>query len=337
MLRTMVIPSSYKPKLNLMQTEIAIKKTEDFFEQHLAKALQLTRVSSPILLKEGKGINDNLNGTERIVSFDALDLNDSHIEVVQSLAKWKRIALARYGFVNGRGLYTDMKAIRRDEIMDNLHSVYVDQWDWEKVISEEQRTLETLKAEVLKIYHTMKVTEKYIYDCFNDLKPCLPEHIFFITSQELEDRYPDLSPKEREDEIAKQYGAVFIMQIGDLLRSGYCHDGRSPDYDDWSLNGDIVVWYPVLERAFELTSMGIRVNAKSLQKQLQLSGNEHRAALEYHYSVLNHELPLTMGGGIGQSRLCMFLLKKAHIGEVQVSVWNDRIINECSEGNIPLL
>ncbi len=327
----------YISKLDLLQTEVAIKQTKDFFESSLAEKLHLTRVSAPILLKSGKGLNDDLNGVERMVSFEALDIKNANIEIVQSLAKWKRMALARYGFALGEGLYTDMNAIRRDEVLDHLHSLYVDQWDWEKIISKDQRTLGTLQTEVQKIYQVFKDTEDYLYDLYPVLEPVLPETIHFITTQELENLYPDDSPKQREDKIAKQYGAVFIMQIGVQLNSGEKHDGRSPDYDDWTLNGDIIIYYPTLDQSIEVSSMGIRVDEDALIKQLKLSKNEERSSLEYHQAVLNCELPYTIGGGIGQSRICMFFLKKVHIGEVQVSVWNDEIIDNCSQANITLL
>lgn len=327
----------YSSKLDLLQTEVAIKKTKDFFENTLAEALNLTRVSAPILLKSGKGLNDDLNGVERMVSFEALDIKNANIEIVQSLAKWKRMALARYGISNGEGLYTDMNAIRRDEVLDHLHSIYVDQWDWEKIISKEQRNIETLKTEVQKIYQVFKNTESHLNEVYPVLEPVLPDNIHFITTQELENKYPTLSPKEREDNIAKEYGAVFIMQIGDQLRSGEKHDGRSPDYDDWTLNGDIIFWYPTLEQSIEVSSMGIRVDEEALKRQLKVSEKEDRMSLEYHQAILNQELPYTIGGGIGQSRICMFFLKKVHIGEVQVSVWNDEILEDCSKSNITLL
>jgi aspartate--ammonia ligase len=327
----------YTSKLALLQTEVAIKKTKDYFESSLAEALNLTRVSAPILLKSGKGLNDDLNGVERMVSFEALDIKNANIEIVQSLAKWKRMALARYGFDLEAGLYTDMNAIRRDEVLDHLHSIYVDQWDWEKIITKEQRNLQTLKMEVQKIYQVFKNTENYLYELYPVLVPVLPDEIYFITTQELETKYPDLSPKEREDSIAKEYGAVFIMQIGGQLLSGEKHDGRSPDYDDWTLNGDIIFWYPLLEQSVEVSSMGIRVDEEALKKQLEISKTEERLSLEYHQSILNRELPYTIGGGIGQSRICMFFLKKVHIGEVQVSVWNEEIIENCRKENIILL
>jgi aspartate--ammonia ligase len=327
----------YTSKLALLQTEVAIKKTKDYFENSLAETLNLTRVSAPILLRSGKGLNDDLNGVERMVSFEALDIKNANIEIVQSLAKWKRMALARYGFTQDAGLYTDMNAIRRDEVLDHLHSIYVDQWDWEKIIAKEQRNLETLKTEVQKIYQVFKNTESYLNELYPVLEPVLPEEIHFITTQELETMYPNQSPKQREDSIAKEYGAVFIMQIGGQLLSGEKHDGRSPDYDDWALNGDIIFWYPPLEQSIEVSSMGIRVDEEALKKQLEISKNEDRMSLEYHQAVLNCELPYTIGGGIGQSRICMFFLKKIHIGEVQVSVWNDEIIEDCQKANITLL
>lgn len=331
------IPAGYKSKLDLLQTEQAIKKVKDYFESNLAEELNLIRVSAPILVKEGNGVNDNLNGVERIVSFDALDIKDTQIQVVQSLAKWKRLALAKYGIGLGKGLYTDMNAIRRDEILSNLHSLYVDQWDWEKVITKEQRNVQTLQAEVRKIYNVLRSTEIYLNDFFPELTPSLPLNIHFITTQELEDQYPELTPKQREDQVAKKYGAVFISQIGGALKSGNKHDGRSPDYDDWLLNGDIVLWNSTLEMAFEVSSMGIRVDEETLQKQLKLAGAEDRAHLEFHQAILNKEVPYTIGGGIGQSRLCMFFLQKAHIGEVQVSIWNEEILQSCRDANIQLL
>jgi aspartate--ammonia ligase len=335
--KTLVIPNEYKSKLDLMHTEIAIKELKDHFEDQLSAMLNLIKVSAPLLVSEGRGVNDNLNGVERIVSFDAFDIKNSQIEIVQSLAKWKRIALARYGFVIGEGLYTNMNAIRRDEILDNLHSIYVDQWDWEKVIAKEQRNLGTLKTEVQKIYKAMKSVERYMYEFHPALKPILPDNIYFVTTQELENLYPTLTPRQREDTITKEYGAVFIMQIGGVLCSGQKHDGRSPDYDDWTLNGDLLFWNPLLERSIEISSMGIRVDDKALLNQLKLANSENWKVLEYHQSILKGNLPYTIGGGIGQSRLCMFFLKKAHIGEVQASVWNDQILKDCEESNIILM
>ncbi|MGM0846431.1 MAG: aspartate--ammonia ligase [Bacillota bacterium] len=337
MTKTFRIPTGYRSKLDLLYTEFVINEVKSHFESKLAKALNLIKVSAPLLLVEKTGINDNLNGIERTVSFDASDLKDEKVEIVQSLAKWKRVALSRYDLPLGQGLYTQMNAIRRDEVLDNLHSIYVDQWDWEKIISKEERNLITLKNEVVKIYEVIKATERYMSELHASLTPVLPNAIHFITSQELENRYPHHSPKERENLIAKQHGAVFIMQIGGLLQSGEKHDGRSSDYDDWTLNGDIVLWNPILETAFEISSMGIRVDDQALLYQLWQEGNTDRKSLPYHQSVLNGELPYTIGGGIGQSRLCMFLLKKVHIGEVQSSVWNESILKECREKNIMLL
>lgn len=334
---TVNIPKSYESVLNLKQTEKAIKLAKEFFETELSEALNLERVSAPLIVRNGNGVNDNLNGVERIVSFDAIDITDGELEIVQSLAKWKRMALQRYNFKPGEGLYTIMNALRRDEIQDNLHSIYVDQWDWEKVISAEQRNLNTLKSEARSVFNALRATEQLLSQFFPALTPVLPDTLHFITSQELEYLYPALSPKEREDCAARQYGAVFIMQIGGKLLSGIKHDGRAPDYDDWTLNGDIVLWYPVLEQAFEVSSMGIRVDQERLTEQLELSGDEDRKSLEFHQLILQDKLPLSIGGGIGQSRICMFLLKKAHIGEVQASVWNDQILKECREGNIELL
>ncbi|WP_421378292.1 aspartate--ammonia ligase [Bacillus salacetis] len=335
--KTYKVPSGYRSKLDLLYTELAINEVKNHFEAKLAKSLNLIKVSAPLLLNAETGINDNLNGVERTVSFNTGGLQEEKVEIVQSLAKWKRVALERYGLPLGQGLYTQMHAIRRDEELGNLHSIYVDQWDWEKVISKKERNLITLKSEVEKIYAAIKATEKYMSELHTSLTPVLPDKIHFITSQELEDRFPNLTPKQREDTIAEQYGAVFIMQIGGLLKSGEKHDGRSPDYDDWSLNGDIILWNPVLETAFEISSMGIRVDEQALLYQLWQAGNNERKSLPYHQSVLNGQLPYTIGGGIGQSRLCMFLLKKVHIGEVQSSVWSEEILKECREKNIELL
>lgn len=331
------IPMDYKPRLDIRKTEVALKMIKDHFEQGLSNALNLTRVSAPLFVRMGNGINDNLNGIERPVSFDASSIDDADIEIVQSLAKWKRIALMRYGFKEGEGLYTDMNAIRRDEETDNLHSIYVDQWDWEKAIDYKDRNEETLKLVVEKIFNTLKSTEYYILSVNNDYEKLLPEEIYFITTQELEDRYPNLTPKEREDKIAEEKRAVFIMKIGGSLRSGMKHDGRSPDYDDWELNGDIILWNPVLNRAFEISSMGIRVDEAALEKQLRLAGCEDRKTLEYHRMLLSGKLPYTIGGGIGQSRMCMFFLKKAHIGEVQAGVWPEEMVEQCTNANILLL
>lgn len=331
------VKGDYVSQLGVRETEVAIKKIKDYFESGLARKLNLTRVSAPLFVRRETGLNDNLNGVERPVAFDALAVEGAHIEIVQSLAKWKRMALHRYGFPMGEGLYTDMNAIRRDELLDHLHSIYVDQWDWEKVISKEERTEDKLKAIVKDIYQVFLDTEQYVFWLYPDFKPMLPKEIHFITTQQLEDMYPDKTPKEREDLIAKDKGAVFIMQIGGALKSGDKHDGRSPDYDDWSLNGDIVFWYPVLECAFELSSMGIRVDEKALEQQLETAGCLDRKELPFHQMLLKGELPYTVGGGIGQSRICMYFLRKAHIGEVQASVWPEEIVEQCEAENIKLL
>lgn len=330
-------PNGYKSGLDIRMTEIAIKQIKDFFEDELARELKLTRVSAPLFVKPETGLNDNLNGVERPVAFDVKGIDGDQVEVVHSLAKWKRMALKRYGFSSGEGLYTDMNAIRRDEDLDNLHSVYVDQWDWEKIIDKSQRTEETLKSIVRQIYSVFKRTEDYITGIYPSLKRFLPQDIFFVTTQELEDMYPGLTPKERERELAKEKRAVFIMKIGDTLKSGTKHDGRAPDYDDWALNGDIVFYYSVLDIAYEVSSMGIRVDEDSLAAQLKKAGCEDRKSLPFHTQLIKKELPYTIGGGIGQSRICMFFLGKAHIGEVQASVWSDEMIRECSENNIELL
>lgn len=334
---TVWIPKSYTSKLSLKETEIAIKKVKDFFEENLSKTLNLIRVSAPLFLDATSGVNDNLNGIERPVSFDMIAIDGSNLEIVQSLAKWKRLALHRYKFNIGEGIYTDMNAIRRDEKLDNLHSIYVDQWDWEKVISKDARNIATLKDTVKKIYSIFKATENYTNSLYPYLKKSLPDEISFITTQELEDMYPNLSEKEREDAICRQRKAVFLMSIGDTLKSGKKHDGRSPDYDDWSLNGDILFYYPLLDKAFELSSMGIRVDKKTLESQLIKAHCEERKTLPFHQLLLNEKLPQTIGGGIGQSRICMFFLQKAHIGEVQTSVWDENTIKTCKENNIEIL
>ncbi len=330
------VPAGYKPALNIRQTEVAIKKVKDFFERDLAIQLNLTRVSAPLFVDAESGLNDNLNGTERPVSFDIRGMKGEN-EIVHSLAKWKRMALAQYGFAPDEGLYTDMNAIRRDEDTDNIHSVFVDQWDWEKVITAEQRNVDTLKNTVNQIYTSLRHTEIEIARDYDFGDRLLPEKITFITSQELEDEYPNLTAKEREYAAAKKYGAIFIMQIGGTLKSGKKHDGRAPDYDDWKLNGDILVYYPVLDIALELSSMGIRVDATALKAQLTIAGCEDRASLPFHKALLEEKLPLTMGGGIGQSRMCMFFLRKAHIGEVQSSRWTEEDMKICEENNIHLL
>jgi len=323
--------------LTIKETEIAIKKIKDYFEKTLAEKLNLTRVSAPLFVTAESGLNDTLNGVERPVSFDIKAITQSDVQIVQSLAKWKRVALKRYDFKPGEGLYTDMNAIRRDEELDPLHSVYVDQWDWELLIEKEERNEEKLHSIVKKIFSVFKDTENFVISEFKSLKSFLPDDIFFITSEELLQLYPNLSEKQREDEIAKKYGAVFINKIGDFLSNGKKHDGRAPDYDDWSLNGDILFWYPVLNRAIELSSMGIRVDEKSLVEQLKKSNCEERLQLPYHSDIVNKKLPYTLGGGIGQSRICMFFLGKSHIGEVQSSVWDDETIIKCKENNINLL
>lgn len=327
---------NYHSLLDIRQTEVAIKKVKDFFERDLAIQLNLTRVSAPLFVEHSSGLNDDLNGVERPVSFDIPGAADS-MEIVHSLAKWKRMALGRYGFEVGEGLYTDMNAIRRDETLDNLHSVFVDQWDWEAVIRKEDRNLQTLRRVVKRVYASLKHTERYIADEYDFVHRFLPEEITFITTQELLDRYPTLSPKEREHEIAKEYGAVFLMQIGGRLSNGEIHDGRAPDYDDWTLNGDILVYYPVLDIALELSSMGIRVDEDALLRQLKERGAMERAELPFHRALLEQKLPYTVGGGIGQSRMCMFFLRKAHIGEVQSSYWSRQTHEFCEKAGIHLL
>lgn len=333
----LLLPKDYHSILDERETQRAIKKIKDYFQQELAYGLQLRRVTAPLFVFPETGLNDNLNGYERRVDFTIKDLDERHVEVVQSLAKWKRMALGKYGVEPGRGIYTDMNAIRRDEELDNLHSIYVDQWDWEKVITADQRTDEYLEETVVTIYNAMKNLGDYVNRLYRDIRTELPNEITFLTSQELEDRWPDATPKEREAYAAKEYGAVFIKQIGGVLASGEKHDGRAPDYDDWSLNGDIIVWNPVLEIPFELSSMGVRVDAEAMKRQLQIDGKEDRLSCDFHQAVMNGELPLSIGGGIGQSRICMFFLQKAHIGEVQVSVWPQEMIEKCREDGIFLL
>lgn len=331
------VPKGYSSELNIKETEIGIKYIKDFFEKSLAEKLNLIRVSAPLFVKTNSGINDTLNGIERSVQFDAKGINECDLEIVQSLAKWKRIALGHYEFKSGEGLYTDMNAIRRDEDLDNIHSYYVDQWDWEKVLLKEERTEEYLKDTVKSVYKSFLETEKYISEKYSYIKRELPKEIFFITSQELENKYPNLSAKERETEIAKEKKAVFIMKIGGVLSSGEKHDGRSPDYDDWNLNGDLILWYDVLGIGLELSSMGIRVDEDSLLKQLELSNCTDRKELPFHSMLLNKKLPYTIGGGIGQSRICMYFLRKAHIGEVQATVWDNETIEKCKKLGVNLL
>lgn len=332
----LVIPEKYETSLGVIETQQAIKDLKDFFENRLGEMLKLTRVSSPLFVLPETGTNDNLNGVEKPVSFQVPHLRKD-AEIVHSLAKWKRMALKKYGFSVGRGLYTDMNAIRKDEELDNLHSLYVDQWDWEFIINKEDRTIETLKKVVRDLYKVFKETEEHVHSIYPEVECVLPEEITFITSQELLDMYPDLSAKERENAIVKDKKAVFLMQIGKVLSSGEKHDGRSPDYDDWDLNGDVLFYNPVLDSAIELSSMGIRVDEEALEKQLKATKCEDRKELDYHKALLDGELPYTIGGGIGQSRICMFFLNKAHIGEVQVGIWPQEMIEECSKAGITLL
>jgi len=336
----------YSPLLDLRKTEHAIDFIKDFFPHHLGSRLNLFRVTAPLFVLDGTGINDDLNGIERPVHFAIKDMDDQKAVIVNSLAKWKRMALGTYRCKPGEGIYTDMNAIRADEKLDELHSMYVDQWDWERVITAQERTLDFLKSMVRSIYTVLKETETALAQTYPILDCTLPEQITFIHTEELEDLYPHLSPKEREYEICKKYGAVFIIGIGGNLKSGIPHDGRASDYDDWitpthkgfkGLNGDILVWHPILQDAFELSSMGIRVDKKALEKQLKITGTEDRKSLLFHKIILEDRLPLSIGGGIGQSRLCMFFLKKAHIGEVQASIWPTAMIEECKHNNITLL
>ena len=333
----LTIPKDYHSALNLYDTQVGIKLVKDAFQGLLSERLNLLRVSAPLFVDPTSGLNDNLNGVERPVSFDIKEQDGREAEIVHSLAKWKRYALKRYGFQYGQGLYTDMSAVRRDEITDNIHSIYVDQWDWEKVISKEERNLEFLKSTVRSVYNVLRKTEKYMAIQYDYIHEILPTDIFFITTQELEDMFPEYSPKEREYYITKAKGAVCIMKIGDLLESGEKHDGRAPDYDDWELNADILVYYPVLDIALELSSMGIRVDKDSLKSQLEKAGCLERAELPFQKAILNEELPYTIGGGIGQSRICMFFLRKAHIGEVQCSLWSDEVMETAEKNGLQLL
>jgi len=342
----LITPKGYKSLLDLNQTEQAIKLVKDTFQLNLSSELRLRRVTAPLFVLKGTGINDDLNGVEKKVTFQIKDYDGKEAEVVNSLAKWKRMALADYGMEDGYGIYTDMNAVRPDEELDNIHSLYVDQWDWELVIHRENRNLEFLKFIVKKIYEAIKRTEFVIQEYYTDILPILPEEITFIHSEDLLAQYPDLSPKEREKEVAKKYGAIFIIGIGNTLANAEPHDGRAPDYDDWitetkpgcsGLNGDIILWNPILESAFEISSMGIRVDKESLLKQLKVTHTEDRKTLEFHSRLLNDELPLTIGGGIGQSRLCMYYLRKAHIGEIQSSIWPKSMVEECKKNNIQLV
>ncbi len=333
----LMIPTGYHSELDLYETQVAIKTIKDFFQSLLAERLNLLRVSAPLFVDPASGLNDNLNGVERPVTFDIKHQNSREAEIVHSLAKWKRYALKKYGFSADEGLYTDMNAIRRDEEPDNIHSIYVDQWDWEKIINREDRTLETLKSTVRTVYKVLRKTEKYMSIHYDYIQEILPHDIFFITTRELEEMFPDYTPKEREYYITKAKGAVCIMQIGDTLESGEPHDGRAPDYDDWALNADIIVYYPVLDIALELSSMGIRVDKDALLYQLEKAGCPERAALPFQSAVIAEELPYTIGGGIGQSRICMFLLRKAHIGEVQCSLWPEELMTIAKEIGLQIL
>ncbi len=342
----LIKPAGYKALLDLWQTEQGIKLIKEFFQQNLSTELRLRRVTAPLFVLKGLGINDDLNGVERPVSFPIKDLGDQMAEVVHSLAKWKRLTLAEYNIDPGYGIYTDMNAIRADEELDNLHSLYVDQWDWEMVISREERTLDFLKSVVRRIYSAILRTEFLACETYPQIKPFLPREIHFIHSEELLKMYPGMTAKEREDAVCKKYGAVFIMGIGGKLSDGEKHDGRAPDYDDWTtpnsdgflgLNGDILIWYPVLDRSIELSSMGIRVDKEALLRQLALEGQEQRAELFFHKQLLEGKLPLSIGGGIGQSRLCMIMLQKAHIGEIQASIWPDEQRRECKENGMNLI
>ena len=342
----LIKPVDYKALLDVKQTEQGIKLIKEFFQQNLSTELRLRRVTAPLFVLKGLGINDDLNGVERAVTFPVKDLQDAQAEVVHSLAKWKRLTLGEYGIEAGYGIYTDMNAIRADEELDNLHSLYVDQWDWEAVITKQQRTLAYLKDTVQRIYAAIRRTEYLTCETYSQLKPFLPEKISFVHSEELLQMYPGMSAKEREDAICKERGAVFVIGIGGKLSDGKKHDGRAPDYDDWSteaedgtigLNGDILIWYPVLGRSFELSSMGIRVDKEALVRQLKIEGKEERLQLYFHKKLMADELPLSIGGGIGQSRLCMVLLHKAHIGEIQASIWPEDMRAQCKELGMPLI
>jgi aspartate--ammonia ligase len=342
----LIIPEGYKSILDLKQTEKAIKEIKDFFEASLSSELKLRRVTAPLFVMRGTGVNDDLNGIERPVSFPILDLGNATAEVVQSLAKWKRMMLCDYDIRLNYGIYTDMNALRPDEELDNLHSVYCDQWDWEKVISKEDRNLDYLKDIVNRVYRTMVRTEFVIYELYPEIEPILPENITFFHAEELLEMYPQLTPKQREDKVAEKYGAVFIIGIGGEMADGKPHDGRAPDYDDWTtptvkgykgLNGDIILWNPILNLAFEVSSMGIRVDKVALELQLKLRGLEQRSTLQFHRRLLSGELPESIGGGIGQSRMCMFFLRKAHIGEIQSSVWPGEMVAHCKKSGILLI
>lgn len=333
----LTIPQDYKSKLSVRETEATIRYIRETFQDEFGQEMHLERLSAPMYVEQATGLNDNLNGVEQPVAFTMKELPGETLEIVHSLAKWKRFALKKYGFKLHEGLYTNMNAIRKDEDLDNLHSIYVDQWDWERVIAKEERTETTLKQTVRCIFKVIKHMEHEVWYKYPQAVYHLPDEIYFVTTQELEDRYPDLTPSEREDKICHELGAVFLMQIGGPLKSGQRHDGRAPDYDDWQLNGDILFWYEPLQRAFEVSSMGIRVDEVALQKQLKLAHAEERAQLPFHQMILQKQLPYSIGGGIGQSRLCMLLLGKAHIGEVQASVWPQEMLDECAAHDIQIL
>lgn len=332
----LIIPQDYKSALDLRDTQRAIKLCKDTFERRLAKVLGLERITAPLMVWADSGLNDDLNGVERKVHFDLKEMNNE-AEIVQSLAKWKRMALYRYGFEAGEGLYTDMNAIRRDDSVDNLHSVFVDQWDWEKVILPEQRTEEFLEDTVRRIAHAIYLAQELVKADFPALTQNINQNVYFISSQELEDKYPGLTPEQREIEITREHKTVFIKQIGGVLKSGVRHGGRAPDYDDWTLNGDLFVWSNALDTAIEISSMGVRVDKTALEKQLKAAGSEDRLKFDYHKSIIDGTLPLTIGGGIGQSRLCMLILEKVHIGEVQASIWPEEMAAECKEKGLKLL
>ncbi len=333
----LTVPAGYHPKLGYAESQIAIKKIKDYFQAELGNKLNLNRVSAPLVVMPESGLNDNLNGVERTVAFTIKDMNEQKAEIVQSLAKWKRMALGKYQIKPGSGIYTDMNAIRRDEELDNIHSIYVDQWDWEKVITKEDRCEEYLKKTVTRLYEGLKSLGDFVNHEYPELSNKMPDEIFFITSQELLDMYPNMTSKEREREITKEKKAVFIMKIGDLLSNGEKHDGRAPDYDDWQLNGDIILWNEILDIGLEISSMGIRVDEEAMEVQLKKADAEERKTLPFHKGILDKELPYTIGGGIGQSRLCMHFLKKAHIGEVQVSIWPEEMLKECAQNNMLIL
>lgn len=333
----LIIPDHYDPKLSVRETQDAIRYIRETFQDEFGKQLNLSRVSAPMMLEKSTGLNDNLNGYETPVSFTMKEMPGKTIEIVHSLAKWKRWALGHFGFEPHTGLYTNMNAIRKDEDLDNIHSIYVDQWDWEKVITKEERTTETLKATVRQIFKVLKHMEHEVWYKYPKAVHKLPDEIHFVTTQELEDRWPDKTPKEREDAICKELGCVFLMQIGGKMKSGKIHDGRAADYDDWKLNGDILFWYEPLQKALEISSMGVRVDAKSMAAQLKEAGQEERLALPYHKAIMAEKLPFSIGGGIGQSRVCMLLLGKAHVGEVQASVWPQDMIDQCESAGIHIL